>query len=89
MKLVPRQPPARLTRLDANVGRGMEFALSTLVFLGVGYLLDRWLGTRPVFMILFVVLGLVGNFARIWFDYGRKMAQHEADRVAAMTSRDR
>jgi len=59
----------------------MDFALVTLLFLGVGYALDRWLGTRPVFMIILVVVSIVGQFVRMWFDYEKKMTQHEADRV--------
>jgi ATP synthase protein I len=81
VKLLPRQP-VRPVRSDDNVGRGMDFALVTLVFLGVGYGLDRWLGTRPVFMIILVVVSIVGQFARMWFDYEKKMRQHEADRAA-------
>jgi F0F1-type ATP synthase assembly protein I len=86
VKLFPRQAPA--IRSDDNLGRGMDFALTMLLFLGIGYALDRWLDTRPVFMIVFVVLALVGNFARMWFDYGQKMDRHEADRASALR-RDR
>jgi ATP synthase protein I len=35
---------------------------------GVGYLLDRWLGTKPV---LFIVGALVGNFGGIYLLYLR------------------
>jgi F0F1-type ATP synthase assembly protein I len=80
VKLIPRQP-ARPVRTDDNLGRGMDFALVTFVFLGAGWALDRWIGTRPLFMIVFVVVSLVGQFARMWFDYEKKMAQHEADRM--------
>ena len=67
----------------------MDFALVTLLFLGVGYALDRWLGTRPVFMIILVVVSIVGQFVRMWFDYEKKMAQHEADRLAARLAETR
>ena len=40
-----------------KVGKGIDVALVTLAFLGIGYALDRWLGTKPLFMIGFVVLG--------------------------------
>jgi ATP synthase protein I len=85
VKLIPRQP-APAVRSDDNLGRGMEFALVTLLFLGAGYGLDRLFGTKPVFMIVLVLLALVGLFARMWFDYGQKMARHEADRAAHRTS---
>jgi len=64
----------------------MDFALVTLVFLGAGYGLDRWLDTQPVFMIILSIVALVGLFARMWFDYEKKMARHEADRVAQRTT---
>ena len=86
MKLLPKTPPKPL-RSDDNVGRGMDFALTTLLFLGIGWALDRWLDTEPVFMIVFVTLALVGNFARMWFDYGQKMSRHEADRIERATAR--
>lgn len=81
MKLIPRQP-VRPVRSDDNLGRGMDFALVTLLFLGVGYALDRWLDTEPVFMIILSIVALVGLFARMWFDYDKKMVRHEADRAA-------
>ena len=81
MKLLPRQPASSI-RTDDNIGRGMDLALVTLLFLGVGYGLDRLFGTQPVFMIVFIVLALVGQFARMWFDYEKKMTEHEAERAA-------
>jgi F0F1-type ATP synthase assembly protein I len=81
VKLLPRQAP--VIRTDDNIGRGMDFALCTLLFLGVGWLLDRMLGTRPILMIVLVVLALIGQFARIWVDYERKMMKLEAERTAA------
>jgi F0F1-type ATP synthase assembly protein I len=67
----------------------MDFALTTLLLLGVGWALDRWLDTQPIFMIVFVVIALVGNFARMYFDYDRKMAEHEAERARGSAARDR
>lgn len=59
------------------LGHGMDMAITVLVFLGLGALLDRWLGTKPLFMIIFVVLALVGRFVKIWFDYDAAMRSHE------------
>ena len=42
----------------AIVGAGFQFAFAIVLFLGGGMLLDRWLGTRPVFTLLGVVIGL-------------------------------
>lgn len=46
----------------AIVGAGFQFAFAILLFLGGGMLLDRWLGTRPVFTLLGVAVGLGAGF---------------------------
>jgi F0F1-type ATP synthase assembly protein I len=58
----------------------MDLALVTFVFLGIGYGLDRWFGTRPVFIICFVLLALVGQFARMKYAYDATMRLHEQER---------
>lgn len=42
----------------AIVGAGFQLAFSILFFMGMGYLADRWLGTRPVLMIVGLMVGL-------------------------------
>ena len=46
-------------------------------------MLDRWLGTKPLFMIGLVMLGLIGEFLRFWYDYDARMKVLEAQRAAA------
>ncbi len=46
----------------AIVGAGFQFAFAILLFLGGGFLVDRWLGTRPVFTLLGVAIGLAAGF---------------------------
>ena len=83
MKLFPHK---RINSDDA-IGRGMDLALSMLVFLGLGYLLDRWLGTRPIFMIVLFGLAFVGQIIRFWYDYEARMKVHEAERAAKAAHR--
>ncbi|MEY2975667.1 MAG: hypothetical protein RIR49_2087 [Actinomycetota bacterium] len=71
---------ARATGSDDNLGRGMESAVMIGVFLGLGYLLDSWLGTRPLFMIGLVLFGAVGVFVRMKYSYDAAMAAHEEER---------
>ena len=47
------------------LGLGMQIAVSMIVFVGGGYLLDRWLGTLPWMTVLGAVVGLVGVIALI------------------------
>ena len=78
--------PVSVTRMnkgtDDKIGKGIDVALVTLTFLGVGYLLDRWLGTKPLFMIGLVLFGLIGEFVRFWYDYDARMKVLEAQRAA-------
>ena len=78
----------RINRVtDDRLGKSIDVALVTLVFLGAGWALDRWLGTKPIFMIAFVVLALIGEFVRFWYDYDARMKVLEAQRAASAASR--
>lgn len=57
------------------------------VFLGLGWLVDSWLGTRPIFMIGFVLFGAAGVFVRMKYAYDAVMEQHERDRAEARQAR--
>ena len=59
--------------------RGFELAASIAIFAGMGWLIDRFFGTAPVFIIVLTVLAFVGNFARMWYSYDAAMAKLEAD----------
>lgn len=72
---------------DDRLGKSIDVALVTLVFLGAGWALDHWLDTKPIFMIAFVVLALIGEFVRFWYDYDARMKVLEAQRAASAASR--
>ena len=75
---------ADMTRLLGHC-RGVVFAAVT-PFRGRPVLLDRWLGTKPIFTIVLTVLALVGHFARFWYAYEAKMRRHE-DELRELRSR--
>jgi F0F1-type ATP synthase assembly protein I len=79
MKLLPSPP--RTTRTSDAVGHGTDIALTVAVMFGVGYGLDRWLGTAPVFMIVMTVLAGIGFFAKFKYQYDARMDQLEAERA--------
>lgn len=90
MKVLPDQRKiAEHQQSGQTLGRGMDFALVVLVFLGIGYGLDRWLGTRPAFMIGLVIFSVVGQFIKMYFEYTAQMKVHEAERLAALQSQPR
>ncbi|HUF97720.1 MAG TPA: AtpZ/AtpI family protein [Ilumatobacter sp.] len=70
-----------------SLGRGMDIALTLLVFLGLGALIDRWLGIFPVFTILLVVIASLGTFVRLKYTYDATMERLEAERREAMEAR--
>ncbi len=60
----PLGPPSDETRQDWQAAGkatalGCSVAVSLLLCIIAGVLLDRWLGTRPIFVLVGVVLGLV------------------------------
>jgi F0F1-type ATP synthase assembly protein I len=78
--------PAGAGRSDDSLGRGMDVALTLLVFLGLGWLLDRWLGLFPLFTVSLVVFAAVGSFVRMKYVYDAAMERLEAERAAAARS---
>ncbi|HXH72315.1 MAG TPA: AtpZ/AtpI family protein [Mariprofundaceae bacterium] len=45
---------------------GIEMVASTMLGLGGGFLLDRWLDTRPLFLILFAIFGMAAGFLNLY-----------------------
>lgn len=48
-----------------HIGAGNIFASMIISGLILGYFVDQWLETLPIFMLLFAVLGFVGGMKRI------------------------
>lgn len=44
----------------------IEFTAGVLVGFGVGFLLDRWLGTAPWLMVLFLLLGFASGAMNVY-----------------------
>jgi F0F1-type ATP synthase assembly protein I len=70
----------RSGNVDQGMGQGMEMALTIAVFLGIGWGLDVWLDTRPIFMIGLVIFSTVGQFIKMWFIYDARMKMLENER---------
>lgn len=78
MKLLPKQ-----TRVNTEdpLGHGMDAAIMLAMFLAGGYGLDRLFGTVPLFMIIMVVVGSIGIFAKFKYSYDARMVELEAQRL--------
>jgi F0F1-type ATP synthase assembly protein I len=75
-----RLSPPRVTPND-SLGQGIDNALAVALLFGIGFGLDRWLGTTPWLMIVFSLLGAIGVFAKMKYRYDAEMAEHEAARL--------
>jgi F0F1-type ATP synthase assembly protein I len=74
-----RLSPPRVTPND-SLGQGIDNALAVALLFGIGFGLDRWLGTTPWLMIVLSLLGAIGVFAKMKYRYDADMAEHEAKR---------
>lgn len=62
----PSEPSADL--LAANVTATM--ITGPIVFALIGWLLDRWLGTKPVLVLIGLLLGMALALYTVWIRYG-------------------
>jgi F0F1-type ATP synthase assembly protein I len=76
-------------RRELNNGFGdalasaFEFAATTGIFFGLGWLLDRWLGTWPVFTVVLTIFCIIGKSILIMAAYNEKMKRLEDERRSA------
>ena len=74
-------------RRELNQGLGdalataFEIAATTAIFLGLGWLLDRWLGTAPIFMASLALCCIIGKSILLIAAYNEKMKRLEAERM--------
>jgi F0F1-type ATP synthase assembly protein I len=83
MKLL--RPHLRVNTQD-SLGQGLDAAITLVVFFGIGYVVDRWLGTTPWFMIAFTLLAAVGLFYKLKAGYENRMDELDATRRALRQS---
>ncbi len=79
MKTVPPQKTEAV--LDSGTPNGAEMAGVVVVFLLIGWGLDSWLDTRPVFMVALVLFSMVMQFLKMYFVYTHKMSNLEQQRA--------
>ena len=55
-------------RVEGLVLVGVGSMLTSMVISGflLGYLTDEWLDTRPLFMLVFGCLGMIGGFLKVY-----------------------
>ncbi|MDQ3738554.1 MAG: AtpZ/AtpI family protein [Actinomycetota bacterium] len=83
MKLIPT--PRRVDP-DDTIGQGMDLTLTVALFLGFGFLLDRWLDTTPLFMVVLSTVAAVGAFIGLKYRYTARMERLDAQRISASSA---
>lgn len=67
--LEPRLPPgvaATVRQVASYIGLALTVPAAALVGYGIGYVLDRQFTTKPIFTIIFVVLGFAAGLLEVW-----------------------
>jgi F0F1-type ATP synthase assembly protein I len=85
VQLVPQQRQLNQGFGDA-LAKAFEFAVTVGIFFVIGFLLDRWLGTTPLFMIVLSVFVVIGQTVRLWYAYDAQMRKHEDERRATISA---
>ena len=62
-----------------TMARGFEIAITPVLVAGIGFLIDHFAGTLPVFTIAFALFGLAGVGVRSYYQYDARMRLHEAE----------
>ena len=56
-----RRPQPKTTPLGKALELGVQFGACVVVGVGLGYYLDRWLGTSPLLLLLFMLFGFAAG----------------------------
>ena len=59
-------PLGQATRALGLSAVGLQFGFSVIIGLGIGWLLDRLLGTRPWLMLVMLVLGFAAGIVSVY-----------------------
>ncbi len=65
MTVPPKPSGSSLGSLGALSAVGIAFVLAVVFGFLIGYFLDRWLGTSPLFLILFFFIGVAAGIVNV------------------------
>ncbi len=68
----PRKPLSEsVKQIGALSTVGFSFVLAVAMGFGLGYLLDRWFGTSPWFLLVFFAFGLAAGIINVYRAAGK------------------
>ncbi|MEY2966598.1 MAG: AtpZ/AtpI family protein [Ilumatobacteraceae bacterium] len=65
------------------MSQGVELAATVVVFFFIGFGVDAWVGTTPLFIIAFTVFAMIGQSVKMYFSYAAAMTRLELERAEA------
>jgi hypothetical protein len=65
-----------------SLSRAFELAATPALFAGLGYVVDRLVGTQPIFMIVFLLWAVVAQVLLWWYRYDAQMKTMEDELLA-------
>lgn len=72
----------QLSQQMQNSSGSFELVLSAVLLGLCGYFVDGWVGTRPIFMVLFTVLGFVGAAISVYYRYKHEISRLNQETIA-------
>jgi F0F1-type ATP synthase assembly protein I len=79
VQLLPQRRVANTAVGDA-LAKAFEFAATVAIFVLIGYGLDWWLGTTPIFTAGLFLFVMIGQTVRLAYSYGADMRLEEKAR---------
>lgn len=70
-KLKKRGPLLDTLAFGGQLGLTMAGSIGLGLF--IGYKLDKWLGTKGLFIIIFIILGIIGGGVKIYIEINKSM----------------
>ncbi|HUN12148.1 MAG TPA: AtpZ/AtpI family protein [Rhabdaerophilum sp.] len=74
--------------LGMGLRAGSELVAGVLVGCGIGYVIDRQAGTSPIFLIIFLMMGMAAGFWNVYRMATRKPGLPAADRKNSASGAD-
>lgn len=57
--------------------QALTFVVAPVLLGLLGFAIDRWLGTRPVFMLVLGSLGVIATFVTAYYEYQARCARED------------
>jgi F0F1-type ATP synthase assembly protein I len=72
-----RSERARRSGFDDGLSQALSLVVGPLVFAFLGFLLDRALGTGPIFLVALGIFGFLGAVVALYFRYTAAVARDD------------